>query len=178
MRPKLQILNARALLSRLTLIVAVVLFCSPLVAVRAQQTPPAGKMKLVKIEVTGLKRVTEDQIVAASGLRVGQTLSVDDFDAAAQKLLSSGLVTKVGYKLRERGGEATVVFEVTEAERTSNMPVVFDNFVWFTPEEIAAAVKREVPAFDGTAADSSLVIESIKRAPGGSAEEHTSAPQP
>lgn len=167
MRSKLQISDARVLLSRLTLIVAVVAFCSSLVAVRAQQTPPAGKMKLVKIEVVGLKRLKEEEVVAASGLQTGQSFSVDDFDAAAQKLLSSGLVTKVGYKLRERGGEATLTFEVTEAERTSNLPVVFDNFVWFTPEEIAAAVKREVPAFDGTAADSSLVIESIKRALGG-----------
>ncbi|MCA1816406.1 MAG: hypothetical protein LC746_08390 [Acidobacteria bacterium] len=164
MRSKLQILNARVRPSRLTLLVAVVALCAPLVAVRAQQPPPAGKMKLTKIEVVGLKRLKEDEVVAASGLQAGQTLGVDDFDAAAQKLLSSGLVTKVGYKLRERGGEATVVFEVTEAERGSNMPVVFDNFVWFTPEEIAAAVKREVPAFDGTAADSSLVIEGIKRA--------------
>ncbi|MFN2598596.1 MAG: POTRA domain-containing protein [Pyrinomonadaceae bacterium] len=164
MRSKLQILNARVRPSRLTLLVAVVALCAPLVAVRAQQPPPAGKMKLTKIEVVGLKRLKEEEVVAASGLQAGQTLGVDDFDAAAQKLLSSGLVTKVGYKLRERGGEATVVFEVTEAERGSNMPVVFDNFVWFTPEEIAAAVKREVPAFDGTAADSSLVIEGIKRA--------------
>jgi outer membrane protein insertion porin family len=156
--------NAHGRSHRLLLIIAFVASCSSLLVVRAQQSSASEKMRLAKIEVVGLKRVKEEEIVAASGLQVGQTLVVDDFDAASQKLLASGLVTKVGYKLRERGGEATVTFEVTEAERGANLPVVFDNFVWFTPDEIASAVHRQVPAFDGTAADSSLVIEGIKRA--------------
>ncbi|HEX8161627.1 MAG TPA: FtsQ-type POTRA domain-containing protein [Pyrinomonadaceae bacterium] len=133
-------------------------------AARAQGQPPAGKMRLAKIEVVGLQRLKEGEIVAASGLQLGQSLSVEDLDAAAQKLLSSGLVAAVSYKLRERAGEAFLTFEVEEAARRGNSPVVFDNFPWFTPEEIAAAVRRDVPAFDGTAPDSSAVIENIRRA--------------
>ncbi|MFN2480518.1 MAG: POTRA domain-containing protein [Pyrinomonadaceae bacterium] len=130
---------------------------------RAQQ-PPAGRMRLAKIEVVGLQGLKEEQIVAASGLKLGQAFTVEDFDAAAQRLLSSGLVTKVSYKLRERAGEAFLTFDVTESGRAGNSSVVFDNFPWFTPDEIAAAVRRDVPAFDGTAPDSSAVIESIRRA--------------
>jgi outer membrane protein assembly factor BamA len=141
----------------------IVLLSSCTVIVRAQQQPPAGKMRLAKIEVTGLRRVKEEEIVAASGLQLGQALEVEMLDAAAERLLASGLVSKLGYKLRERGGEATVTFEVTEAERGKGFPVVFDNFVWFTPDEIAQAVRRDVPAFDGTAPDSSVVIEGIRR---------------
>jgi outer membrane protein assembly factor BamA len=132
-------------------------------SVRAQQ-PPAGKMRLAKIEVVGLQKLKQEEIVAASGLQVGQTVDVEMLDAAAEKLLASGLVTKLGYKLRERGGDATVTLEIIEATRRGNLPVVFDNFVWFTPEEIAQAVRREVPAFDGTAPESSAVIESIRHA--------------
>jgi outer membrane protein assembly factor BamA len=132
------------------------------VGARAQQTP-AGKARLAKIEVTGLQRVKEDEIVAASGLRVGQELDAQALDAAAEKLLASGLVKKLGYHLREARGAATVTFEVVEAERSGNLPVVFDNFVWFSAEEIALAVRRDVPAFDGTAADSGTVVESIRR---------------
>lgn len=146
---------------RVMLIAALLSSCA--FAARAQQ-PPAGRMRLAKIEVVGLRSVKEEQIVAASGLKLGQAFSVDDFDAAAQRLLSSGLVTKVSYKLRERAGDAFITFEVEEAGRTGNSPVVFDNFPWFTSEEIAAAVRRDVPAFDGTAPDSSAVIESIRRA--------------
>jgi outer membrane protein assembly factor BamA len=132
-------------------------------SVRAQQ-PPAGKMRLAKIEVVGLQQLKQEEIVAASGLQVGQTVDVEMLDAAAEKLLASGLVTKLGYKLRERGGDATVTFEIVEATRRGNLPVVFDNFVWFTPEEIGAAVRKEVPAFDGTAPDSTAVIETIRHA--------------
>jgi outer membrane protein assembly factor BamA len=151
----------RGWMRRALVIVALLSSCA-LVA-RAQQ-PPAGRMRLAKIEVVGLQGLKEEQIVAASGLETGQAFTVEDFDAAAQRLLSSGLVSKVAYKLRERAGEAFLTFEVAEAGRTGNSPVVFDNFPWFTPEEIAAAVRRDVPAFDGTAPDSSAVIESIKRA--------------
>jgi hypothetical protein len=154
-----QLNNSCGSMRRALLIAALLPSCA-LVA-RAQQ-PPAGKMRLAKIEVVGLQSLKEEQIVAASELKIGQTFTVEDFDAAAQKLLSSGLVSRVAYKLRERAGEASITFEVAEAGRTGNSPVVFDNFPWFTPEEIAAAVRRDVPAFDGTAPDSSAVIESMR----------------
>jgi outer membrane protein assembly factor BamA len=139
----------------------VVLLSSCAVISHAQQ--PATKMRLAKVEVTGLRRVKEEDVVAASGLQIGQALEVEMLDAAAQRLLASGLVSKLGYKMRERAGEAIVTFEVTEAEHGTGLPVVFDNFVWFTPEEIAAAVRRDVPAFDGTAPDSGTVIEGIRK---------------
>ncbi|MDT7604457.1 MAG: hypothetical protein QOF61_2454 [Acidobacteriota bacterium] len=145
---------------RLALLVALLSACA--VGVRARQES-ARKMRLAKVEVVGLRRVKEAEIVAASGLQMGQALDVQMLDAAAERLLASGLVREVGYKLRERNGEATVVFEVTEAERGTGFPVVFDNFVWFTPEEITAAVKRDVPTFDGTAPDSGTVIEGIRK---------------
>ncbi|MDQ3906736.1 MAG: hypothetical protein M3268_00145 [Acidobacteriota bacterium] len=142
------------------MIVAVFAF---VVVVCAQQ-PPEGKMKLAKIEVVGLQQLKQEEVVAASGLQVGQEVDVAGLDAAAEKLMASGLVTKMAYKLRERGGEATVTFDIVEAARRGNLPVVFDNFVWFTPEEIAAAVRKEVPNFDGTAPESTAVIESIRHA--------------
>jgi outer membrane protein assembly factor BamA len=148
--------------SRRVMLIAALLSSCAFVA-RARQQPPA-KMRLAKIEVVGLQGLKEEQIVAASGLKLGQTFGIDDFDAAAQRLLSSGLVSKVSYKLRERAGDAFITFEVEEAGRAGNSPVVFDNFPWFTSEEIAAAVRRDVPAFDGSAPDSSAVIESIRRA--------------
>jgi outer membrane protein assembly factor BamA len=144
-----------------TLLVA--LFACSL-SLRAQQQPPAGKMKLAKVEVVGLQQLKPEDVIAASGLQVGEIVDVDALDAAAEKLLASGLVTKLAYKLRERNGEATVTFDVVEATKRGNLPVVFDNFVWFTPEEINAAIRKEVPNYDGTAPESSAVIENIRHA--------------
>jgi hypothetical protein len=54
----------------------------------------------------------------------------------------------------------TVTFEIEEPEWT--IPVVFDNFVWFTDEQVIAAVKQDVPSFDGTSPMSAGVPELIR----------------
>ena len=120
-------------------------------------------MRLAGVEFAGLARVTKEQATAASGLQIGQRVTVEDLDAAAQRLLDSGLFTKLSYRLRTNNDQASVTFEVEE-QKGGNVAVVFDNFVWFTNEELVSAVRREVPLFDGTAPEQSGVIQSITRA--------------
>ena len=120
-------------------------------------------MRLAGVEFAGLARVTREQAVSASGLQVGSRVTVEELDAAAQRLLDSGLFTKLSYRLRTTNDQATVTFEVEE-QKGGSIPVVFDNFVWFTNEELVAAVRREVPLFDGTAPERGGVIQSITRA--------------
>jgi len=104
---------------------------------------------LRRVEFVGLKKLPAQQVIDASGLKVGDTISPDAIDTAAEKLMQSGLFKKLGYKLRTNAGEATVIFEVEEASR--NLPVVFENFVWFSEDELAKAIRQDVPFFDGTA---------------------------
>ena len=129
---------------------------------RAQQQPPPQSLKLDKIEFKGLDRVKEPEALAKSGLNVGQTVSIDDVEAAANRLLESGLFTNLSYKIKGTTDKALLSFEVVERKWT--MPVSFDNFVWFTDEELAAAVRRKLPAFDGTAPEAGGVTEQIKQA--------------
>lgn len=130
----------------------------------AQQAPPAGKMRLEKVEVSGLKRLSEEEVVGRSGLETGQLVDVAALDAAAEQLIGTGLFTRLSYRYRTQGEAATVLFEVEEAKRESNIPVVFDNFVWFSEEEIARAVKTQLPSFDGTAPETDGAVASITRA--------------
>lgn len=132
--------------------------------VGAQQTAPAGKMRLQKIEVTGLKRMSEEQLIGQSGLETGQLVDVAALDAAAEQLLATGLFTRLSYRYRTQGEAATVTFEVEEAKKESNIPVVFDNFVWFSEEELKRAVKNVLPSFDGTAPETDGAVASITRA--------------
>ena len=130
----------------------------------AQQPPsPARAMRLSSIEVSGLQRITKEQAISASGLQVGQQIDIAALDAAAQRLASSGLFANISYHLRGTADKAIVTFEVEEP-KGRGLPVVFDNFVWFTEGEIIDAVRREVPTFDGTALESSAVLEGITRA--------------
>jgi len=112
--------------------------------VSAQQS-----MRLERIQIVGLKRLTSDQVIALSGLQTGQAVDATALDAASAKLLQSGLFRRLGYRVRSANGAATVTFEVEES--AVNLPVVFENFVWFSDEELAEAVRKDVPYFNGTA---------------------------
>jgi len=119
--------------------------------------------KIAKIETEGLQNLTTETVIASSGLKVGDAFSVDAIDAAAERLLSSGLFTKVGYRTRNISGNVTITFQLEELKGQSS-PVIFDNFIWFSDEELAAAIKREVPSFNGSAPDIGNTNNAIKTA--------------
>ena len=122
---------------------------------RARQAPAAQNMRLNGIEFSGLQQHSQDEAIAASGLRIGQSIDIPALDAAAQRLMDSGLFKKLSYRYRTNGNQATVVFLVEEASG-ARAPVVFDNFVWFSDEELLNAVRRQVPDFDGRARDEAI----------------------
>jgi outer membrane protein assembly factor BamA len=107
------------------------------------------RMTLERIEFVGQKRLTVSQLTTLSELKIGQTVDSAIFDAAAGKLLQSGLLRRLSYRVRSAQGRATVTFQVEEAAR--NLPIIFENFVWFTEEQLRAAIRSEVPFFDGSA---------------------------
>jgi len=127
-----------------------------------QAQVPAQTLKLDRVEFKGLERVTEAEALEKSGLQAGQTVSIDEVDTAANRLLESGLFEKLSYSVKGKTDKAVITFTVVEQK--SSMPVAFDNFVWFTEEELRAAVKRKVPTFDGTEPEAGGVTEQFKRA--------------
>jgi outer membrane protein insertion porin family len=144
-----------------TFVVALFAACLlPAPPARAQQ--PAQSIKLERIEFKGLERVKEPEALEKSGLTAGQTVTIDDVEAAANRLLESGLFNNLSYKIKGKTDRALLSFEVIERKWT--MPVAFDNFVWFTDDELNAAVRRKLPAFDGTAPESGGVAEQIRQA--------------
>ena len=119
---------------------------------QATPTPAAKIIKLGKLEFAGLQRRTNEEAVAASELQIGQTIDIPTLDAAAERLMSSGLFKGLSYRYRTVGDQAVVTFQVEEAGGKT-LPVVFDNFVWFSDEELESAVRRQVPVYDGSAPD-------------------------
>ena len=101
------------------------------------------RMTLDRVEFVGQKRLTISQLTSLSELKVGQVVDRDIFDAAAGKLLQSGLLRKLSYRVRSAKGRATITFELEEA--AANLPVVFENCVWFTEEERASSIRADVP---------------------------------
>jgi outer membrane protein insertion porin family len=127
-------------------------------AICAAQKPA----RLIKIEVVGLKRVTQEQVITTSQLQIGQTVDPSVLDAAADRLMQSGLFKTLSYRVRTADDEAIVIFTVEEAAK--NLPVVFENFVWFADDEIAHAIRQDVPFFDGTAPQGGTTTNKIAAA--------------
>lgn len=118
--------------------------------------------RLSKIEVVGLRHLTPEQIIAVSELQIGQSVDPDILDAAANRLMHSGLFKRLTYRVHNTGDQDTVIFEVEEAAR--NLPVVFENFVWFSDDEIFHAIRQDVPFFDGTSPEAGGTADKIAAA--------------
>lgn len=131
-------------------------------SVVAQDPPPNAKWRLTTIAFEGLKSHPPDKIVAASGLRVGQTIDFEMVKAAAQRLSQTGLFGKVAYRYRYSSTQIDLTFELEE-KTTGKNRCHFDNFVWFSDKEIADAIRRDMPDFDGSVVVSDFIGEEIKK---------------
>lgn len=100
------------------------------------------------VTVSGAKRFTTEQLVAASGLRKGQQIDLPGIDAAADRLFKTGALANISYTYRVAGASMEVQFKLAEAAKF--LPCTYDNFVWFRDEELITAVRKEVPLFDGS----------------------------
>jgi len=124
----------------------------------AQQRQTLGRLEFV-----GLKRLTRDQVVAMSGLQVGQVVDAQVLDTAAGELLKTGLFRKLSYRVHNSpNNQAIVTFQVEES--AVSLPVVFENFVWFSDEEIVAAIRKDVLYFNGTSPASGETPDKIAAA--------------
>ena len=124
----------------------------------AQSTPKAGAAHLDSVEVSGSKRFSSGDIAAAIGLRAGGTVTREDMQAAADKLVELGLFSNVQFHFSTVATGVRVTYEVADGPA---VPVSFDNFPWFTDAELIAALKRTVPLFDGSAPPRGSVLDAM-----------------
>jgi outer membrane protein assembly factor BamA len=110
------------------------------------QLPPSAR-QLIAIKVTGSKRFPEQAIAAATDLQIGRRVDDDDFKRAARRLGDTGVFTDVGYSFSYSSGGTKVEFHVTDADKF--VPVRFEDFVWFSDEELMRRIKEHAPLFDG-----------------------------
>ncbi len=139
-------------------LLSLVLTVSCSVVVTAQQN-----FRIGKIEFEGLQRLSAEDTIETSGLKIGQSFDVAALDAAAQRLLDSGLFKNVAYQTHANRDQITITFQLEET-KGGDSRVLFDNFIWFTDEELVAAVRRDVPSFTGTAPDVGNGTQAITRA--------------
>ena len=134
--------NHRALLVFLCL---VFLLCA--VASGQKSSKPKLSYKILSIRVTGASQLKEDQIITASGLKLGQFAVERDFQQAMQKLGDTGLFTNLTYSYHYSPDGCDVEFQV--AENAELLPIIFDNLVWFSDADLISQLRGRVPLFNG-----------------------------
>src|SRR5260370_2197461 len=123
------------------------LFLLPAAFPASAQTPDAASSPLREIHAVGEKFLTEAQVVALTGLTAGTQISKNDLQAAADKLVHSGILSKVSYNLQTKGTGVFVTYHVEESPR---IPLYFDNFPWFTDSALDDSIRAKFHFYDGT----------------------------
>jgi len=152
---------------------------------QAQTAPvaPVATAPLREIRTEGLKSVSEPQVAALSGLQIGAQVGKEALQAAADKLVQSGLFAKVRYNFQSRTDGLVLTFHVEEAPR---VPAYFDNLPWFADSELNDAIRAKLPFYDGTLPEAGAVVDQAAEALGQflvnhglqAAIEHQAAPNP
>lgn len=138
--------------SRLLHLLLFAALCLPGVGQGASSQKPLSQMpatarQLIAIKVTGSKRFPEEAIAAATGLQMGAAVSDDDFKKAARRLGDMGVFTDIAYSFSYSSAGTKLELHVTDAGKF--VPAHFEDFVWFTDDELRKRIKEHAPLFDG-----------------------------
>ncbi len=106
-----------------------------------------GEHKLIVIHVTGTQRYTSEEVIAASGLEIGAVATEEDFQEAAKRLGECGFFTDVSYSYAY--SPTGTKLDLVLADSDKLVPVRFENFVWFTDDELLAKIHESLPLFRG-----------------------------
>jgi len=120
------------------------------------QAPPAATAPLRELHVEGVKILTEAQVLSLTELQIGSQVGKDDLQAAADRLVKSGLFSKVNYSFQTRGQGVSVTYHVEESPR---IPAYFDNIPWFADSELTDAIRKKLSFFDGTLPEGGTAVD-------------------
>lgn len=118
------------------------LFFAPLVAAAASSLG-----KLASVKVTGNHELSSADIAAAAGLEIGQPLTEEDLKKAAERLGDTGMFSDLTYQYSTLPGKVFVQLTVAESEKL--VAVRFDNFAWWTDDELLSHLHSQIPLFRG-----------------------------
>lgn len=149
------------------------------------QTPPVRGFRLASLKYTGLSRYTEKQVDAAIGLHLGDSVNTAQLEAASDRLSASGAFDSVSFHYTTHSNELSAEFNVSETQKV--LLCVFDNFVWFSAQQLDQTLRTRVPFYTGvspvggtTSKEIVTVLEQLLQTNGviGTVEEIASSERP
>src|SRR6202795_3570355 len=117
---------------------------------------PTATLKTIHAE--GVKHLNADQVIALAGLSIGSAVGKQDLQAAADRLVQTGLFSNVNYAFQSKEDGLYLTFKLVESPR---IPAYFDNIPWFTDGELADAICKVLPFYDGTVPEGGATVDQV-----------------
>jgi outer membrane protein insertion porin family len=132
-------------------------------AAETSAIPKSNKHVLESLKLVGNRRITQGKIIEASGLKIGQMVDRDDFEAARTRLLATGAFESIGFEFQpsKSGSGFDGTFEVVEVAQM--FPFQFEDLP-ASEEVLKAAMARQVPIFGAEIPATRPVLERCERA--------------
>jgi outer membrane protein assembly factor BamA len=127
--------------------------------VAAQAAQPSFVVS--EVHAFGSHRYNDAQIAATAGLKPGDPVDNDKLQAIASELAQLGVFSRVNYRFTAKDRRAVINFELQDADV---FPVLFENFPWFTDQELSDEIRKAVPLFDGRAPNGGSLLDEITAA--------------
>lgn len=107
---------------------------------------PASKWPIGALAVEGNRNYTSGQVLRVAGLKIGQIAGKEEFDAARDRLVASGVFETVGYTFAPAAGGKSyaATFQVIEAEPA--LPVRFSR-LGVPDQDLEAMLRARDPFF-------------------------------
>jgi outer membrane protein assembly factor BamA len=137
------------------------LWCVLLAACHLEGQGAQPSFIVAEVHASGSHRYNDVQISATAGLKPGDPIDNDKLQAIANDLAQLGVFSRVNYRFTAKDRRAIINFELQDAQV---FPVMFENFPWFTDQELADEIRRAVPLFDGNAPNGGTVLDEITAA--------------
>lgn len=132
---------------------------------RSQTPQPQNERQsfhLAALKFAGLSVYTEAQVTAEIGLRAGDGVSLERLAPAQDRLAKPGAFDRISYHYVTHGNELTAEYELVETRNT--LPCLFDNFVWFSQEQIDQTLRHRIPFYTGNAPERGTTADEISDA--------------
>src|SRR5579859_6925889 len=137
---------------------ALALFANFCPSALSQEASSTADAKLLSVTQVGSQAYSTEQVTALSGLQNVATVNRDTIQTAADRLAHTGLFASVRYRYSGELGGLRVTFELQDAP---TFPASFDNFPWFTDDELTAALNQAGLPFHDVAPATGTVLDTM-----------------
>ena len=119
---------------------------------------PSSSYVVAEVHASGSRRYNDAQISATAGLKPGDPVDNQKLQEIANEMAGLGIFSRVNFRFTAKNNRAVVNFELEDAPV---VPVVFENFPWFSDQEITDEIRAAVPLFDGVAPKGGTLLDEI-----------------